>query len=155
MTRPRAFIAGMTHETNSFSPIPTSAESFATETYRPGAATAAPDPPFDTLGYGHFARLCGESGMEVRAGLFTHAGPSAALGARDHAAFRAEILADLERSMPVDAVFLFMHGAQIAEGCDDVEGDLLAGVRDRVGKEVPIAIRLRNSGLRWIIDRAR
>ena len=80
--------------------------------------------------------------MKVHAGLFTHAGPSGPLNARDHQAFRAEFLADLERAMPVDAVFLFMHGAQIAQGCDDVEGDLLAAIRSRVGSAVPIAVLL-------------
>jgi microcystin degradation protein MlrC len=42
----------------------------------------------------------------------------------------------------VDRVFLFMHGAQIAQGCDDVEGDLVEAVRTVVGPQVPIALEL-------------
>ena len=53
----RAFIAGMTHETNSFSPIPTSAENFAAETYRPGPATADPSPR-STLSATAISRAC-------------------------------------------------------------------------------------------------
>ncbi len=138
----RAFIAGLVHETNTFSPIPTSRESFEATSYRPGDGAFALPAELDTLGYGHFARLCQGAGIEVRAGLYAQTGPSAALNARDHAALRAEILASLERAMPVDRVFLFMHGAQIAQGCDDVEGDLLAAIRLRVGPDVPVAILL-------------
>src|SRR5690606_33344949 len=36
----------------------------------------------------------------------------------------------------VGAVLLFLHGAQMAEGCDDCEGDLLARIRKIVGPEV-------------------
>lgn len=32
MSAPRAFVAGLVHETNSFSPIPTNMQSFAAET---------------------------------------------------------------------------------------------------------------------------
>jgi microcystin degradation protein MlrC len=141
-TPPRAFIAGWVHETNTFSPVPASRESFEPSTYRPGDGPFVPPPHIDTLGYGHFARLCQQAGIELRAGLYTHTGPSAALNARDHAAMRAEILAGLERAMPVDRVLLFMHGAQIAQGCDDVEGDLLQAIRQRVGPAVPVAVLL-------------
>lgn len=144
MTRrpPRAFVAGWMHETNTFSPIPTSRESFQAASYRPEPGVFAPPAHIDTLGYGHLARLCQQAGIELHAGLFAHTGPSAAMGARDHAAMRAEILVGLQRAMPVDQVYLFMHGAQIAQGCDDVEGDLLAAVRAVVGPGVPVAVLL-------------
>jgi len=141
MSARRAFIAGLVHETNSFSPIPTNAASFQADAFRPGPQYRPAD-SVDTLGYGVFAELCQAAGIDVRASLFASAQPSAPLVARDHASFKAEIIGDLERAMPVDVVFLFMHGAQIAEGCDDVEGDLAAAVRELVGPEVPIGIEL-------------
>jgi microcystin degradation protein MlrC len=139
---PRAYVAGLVHETNTFSPVPTSRESFEPSTYRPQGGNFVEPEHVDTLGYGHFARLCLEAGIELRAGVYAHTGPSAALNARDHVAMRDEILAGLERAMPVDRVFLFMHGAQIAQGCDDVEGDLLGVIRQRVGASVPVAVLL-------------
>ena len=138
----RAFIAGMVHETNTFSPIPTSIESFAATAFRPVGNNFAPPAHVDTLGYGHFVRLCQQAGIEARLGLFTHTGPSAALVARDHAALRAELLADLDRAGEVDMVLLFMHGAQVAQGCDDVTGELISAMRQRVGAAVPIAVLL-------------
>ncbi len=57
-------------------------------------------------------------------------------------AFRDEIMADLKAAMPVDAVFLSMHGAMVAEGYDDCESDLLAHVRKVVGPDVPVGVEL-------------
>ena len=56
--------------------------------------------------------------------------------------FRDEILADLRRAMPVDAVLLNLHGAMVADGYDDCEGDLLARVRQIVGPSVPVGAEL-------------
>ncbi|TGT32054.1 M81 family peptidase, partial [Mesorhizobium sp. M4B.F.Ca.ET.169.01.1.1] len=47
--------------------------------------------------------------------------------------FRDEILDELKAAMPVDCVLLALHGAFVAEGYDDTEGDLLAHVRAVVG----------------------
>jgi microcystin degradation protein MlrC len=49
-----------------------------------------------------------------------------------------ELLERLRAALPVDAVFLALHGAACAESEDDVEGAVLAEVRQVVGKEVPI-----------------
>ena len=43
--------------------------------------------------------------------------------------FRDEILTQLRAAMPVDGVVLGLHGAMVAHGYDDVEGDLLSKVR--------------------------
>ncbi|MEW5991642.1 MAG: M81 family metallopeptidase [Chloroflexota bacterium] len=42
----------------------------------------------------------------------------------------------------IDGVFLSLHGASLAHGQDDPEGDLLARLRDRLRPGVPIAISL-------------
>src|SRR5262249_37532457 len=57
-------------------------------------------------------------------------------------AFRDEILADLRRAMPVNAVLLNLHGAMVADGYDDCEGDILARVRQIVGPSVPVGAEL-------------
>ncbi len=55
---------------------------------------------------------------------------------------RDEILADLEAAMPVDGVILILHGAMVADGYDDCEGDLIARARRIVGPSVPIGVEL-------------
>jgi microcystin degradation protein MlrC len=42
---------------------------------------------------------------------------------------RDQLLADLRAALPVDMVLLGLHGAMIADGYDDCEGDFLVRVR--------------------------
>ena len=46
------------------------------------------------------------------------------------------LLDELEGVGPVDAVALDLHGAGVAEGLDDIEGDLCRAVRERIGPDV-------------------
>jgi len=55
--------------------------------------------------------------------------------------FRDEILADI-RTMDPDIVLLSMHGAMVAEGYDDCEGDLLARARAIVGPNAVIGLEI-------------
>ena len=55
---------------------------------------------------------------------------------------RDTLLADLQAAMPVDMVLLFMHGAMVAHGYDDCEGDTLARVRKLVGTGATVGIEL-------------
>ena len=49
---------------------------------------------------------------------------------------------DLRTALPVHGVFLSLHGAMVAEHCEDPEGELLASVRSLVGPNVPIVASL-------------
>lgn len=51
-----------------------------------------------------------------------------------------ELSERLRAALPVDAVFLSLHGAAAAEGEDDVEGSVLEEVRRIVGPETPIVV---------------
>ncbi|HET9015587.1 MAG TPA: M81 family metallopeptidase [Thermomicrobiaceae bacterium] len=71
--------------------------------------------------------------------------PSGTIERAAYAAMRDELLAGLRACSatgPVDAVCLALHGAGIAEGVDDLEGDLLAAVRDLVGPDMPVVVTL-------------
>jgi microcystin degradation protein MlrC len=68
--------------------------------------------------------------------------PSAAIVRGVYEEFRDMLLDDLRAAMPVDGVLLFLHGAMVAEGYDDCEGDVLARVRAIVGPQVPIGVEL-------------
>lgn len=52
--------------------------------------------------------------------------------------FVAEIEAGLKAALPLDAVFISAHGAALAEGTDDPDGDLLEAVRRAVGPDIPV-----------------
>lgn len=71
--------------------------------------------------------------MTVAEGLAGFATPAGNTTKPAFEALRDEILEDLERAMPVDAVLLNLHGAMIADGYLDAEGELLRCVRERIG----------------------
>ncbi len=52
--------------------------------------------------------------------------------------WKAEILAGLRAALPLDGVYLALHGAMFVEGMLDAEGDLIAAVREVVGPDVLI-----------------
>ena len=72
-------------------------------------------------------------GWQVVESLCAFAMPAGKTVKKVYEAFRDEIVADLKAAMPVDGVFLSMHGAMVAEGYDDCESDILAHVRKVVG----------------------
>jgi microcystin degradation protein MlrC len=51
-------------------------------------------------------------------------------------------LSDLKAAMPVDVVLLNLHGAMVAHGYDDCEGDLIHHVRQVVGDSATIGVEL-------------
>lgn len=136
----RVFCGALVHETNSFSPIPTSRASFEEHFHRPMSGKSAEgvlEGPEGQLVAAARAR-----GHEVLVGLHCAAAPSAPPSARVYESLRDDLLADLHSSLPVDAVLLFLHGAQSADGYDDCEGDLLGRVRSLVGPRTPIGVEL-------------
>ncbi|MBM3550024.1 MAG: M81 family metallopeptidase [Alphaproteobacteria bacterium] len=137
----KLFTAGFSHETNSFSPLPTSKRSFEELMIRPKTGQGMARLK-DAVGYADFIRLGEESQMQVVKSLYCEAQPSAPMNQKDYEEIRDEILADLKAAMPVDMVLLMLHGAHTAQGYDDCEGDLAERVRAIVGPRVPIGIEL-------------
>jgi len=140
----RIFTAAMIHESNSFSPIPTGIESFREGSFFEPLATsrnqnlrAAESVPF----VGEFVGLFSPD-HEVSPGPIYLAQPSAPVSEAAYHHMRGRILAALRGAGEVDAVALFLHGAQMAFGCDDCEGDLLREIRKIVGPDVPVVALL-------------
>ena len=143
MVRPlKVFLAALAHETNSFSPIPTTTGSFKSSLlYRPGdvlGETQARQFP----GYGDALDIGSQSGDEIVKGTCAWTQPSGPLSRKAYEFLRDEILGQLRAACPVDAVFLVLHGAMMAEGYPDCEGDILQKARDLVGADVPVGALL-------------
>ncbi len=137
----KLFVAGMAHETNTFSPLPTSKRAFEELMVRPKTGQGL-DRMKDAFGYKDFIRMGEQSQMQVTKSLFCMAQPSAPTVQKDYEELRDEILDDLKAAMPVDMVLLMLHGAQMAQGYDDCEGDIVEKVRAIVGPDVPIGMEL-------------
>ncbi len=124
----KIFIAGLSTETNSFSPLPTGALSFAEATVYHGDATR--HPMEYTTAPLHIWREAAESrGWQVVESLSAHAQPAGPTVRSVYEGFRDEILADLKAAGPVDVVLFALHGAMMADGYPDCEGDLIARSR--------------------------
>jgi microcystin degradation protein MlrC len=138
----KVYCASLTHESNSFSPLPTDMASFR-ELFlcRPSAGEGVDilDQPLLEC---NLRMLSLERGWEVVDGLYAGANPSAPTVRRDYESLQADIVEPLRAAMPVDMVLLFLHGAQMAEGYDDCEGAILEAVRAVVGPDVTIGVEL-------------
>lgn len=137
----RIFTASLATETNTFSPVPTDRASFEMAFYAgPGQH---PDTP--TLCSSPIVVLrarAKQDGLTVIEGTAAWAEPGGLLQRQAFEALRDEILDQLRAAMPVDAVILGLHGAMVAQGYDDCEGDLLSRVREIVGPDIVIASEL-------------
>ncbi|WP_153141861.1 M81 family metallopeptidase [Paraburkholderia agricolaris] len=138
----KIFTATLVTETNTFAPSPTGFGGYASfGIFHGDASKVDPDGP---LGDGavELHRLAVAQGHEVVESLSAMAQPSGRTVQAVYEGFRDEILADLRAALPVGAVVLILHGAMVAERCDDCEGELIEEIRRIVGETVPIGVEL-------------
>ncbi len=142
MTPPkRIFVAAMATESNTFSPIPIDLRAFEASLYAPpGRHPATPTLCTAPLTVGR--EVCARRGWVLIEGTAAWADPAGLVARETFEGLRDEILGQLRAALPVDAVVLGLHGAMVAQGCLDPEGDLLARVRDMVGPDVPVCAGL-------------
>jgi len=137
----RVFSAGLGTETNTFAPMPTSLASFRDRDYYP--AGTHPDTVTFAGAPLYVARQRGKAlGWELFEGVVTSAQPGGITTRSAYETLRDELLADLRRALPVDMVLLGLHGAMVADGYDDCEGDVLRRVREIVGPGVTVGAEL-------------
>jgi len=134
----KLFGASLATETNTFSPVPTGLRSF-TVTRKGDYSTY---PPYKDSVVALWHKMANERGYEYVESLIAGAEPAGKTLKKVYEDFRDEILADLRAALPIDAVLLDLHGAMVAEGYDDCEGDLIQHVREIVGASVPIGVEL-------------
>ena len=137
----RLFLAMMSHETNTFSNVPTDRAQFEArdlhyggeiiETYR-GTGTCL----------GGMIEAAERHGITLLPSVAAAASPAGRVTADIYRHVKDRMLADLRAAGRLDGVLLDLHGAMVPEGLDDGEGDLITAVRAAVGPDVPIAVTL-------------
>ena len=137
----RLFTACLGTETNSFSPIPTGMGLFESTMLVRGGQFDERVSLFG-LPLQVWRDRAAKLGWTVTQGLAAFAVPAGDTTRAAHEALRDEILAELKAALPVDAVLLNLHGAMIADGYPDAEGDLMTRVREMVGPDVPVLAEL-------------
>jgi len=137
----RIFTASLATETNTFSPIPTGMDSFKARGYY--RAGKHPDTMLQFSGPLWAARERAKAhGWTVIEGAVAGAVPAGLTTRQAYETLRDEILQDLKNAGPVDVVALGLHGAMVADGYDDCEGDLISRVRELVGPDVVVGAEL-------------
>ncbi len=137
----RVVTGGISHETSTFTPIPTTTANFdelfnlrGQEIIEKFHGTNTPT--------GGFIEGSEAHGFDLVPTLFAEAYPSAPPARAVFDTMVDDMLERMSSALPVDGVLLELHGAMVAEGIDDVEAHLLGAVRDLVGPEVPIVAQL-------------
>jgi len=116
----RIFIARFSHETNTFHPLRTT--SFRYRNLNAGL--------LDAWKNADISVIPGISATPAGGGLIEETACREAM---------ERVYNSLCKAMPVDAVFLRLHGAMFAEGVGHAETELVENIREIVGDKIPIA----------------
>ena len=129
------------HETNTFSILPTTLESYRARVLYEGEEVQArlKGTNNEIAGVMEVAEAQGWELVSPVAGDATPSG-KVARDAWDH--ISGLLLDAIAQQGPFDAVLLSLHGAMVAEDHDDAEGELLSRIRNAVGPDVPVMATL-------------
>ncbi len=137
----RIAVAGISHETNTFSGIKTDLENFhifmaddIVENFRNTRTVI-----------GGFLDVAEEQGTEIVPIISASAMPGGKVANDAYMNLRGRLLEGLKK-IQVDGVLLELHGAMVTEDLDDPEGDILREVRRIVGKNIAVGSSLDQHG---------
>lgn len=126
------------HESNSFAPGLTHEDEFMFA--RGDEMDLVSEDSQNTIGA--FAKKAEEYGWEVIPVVDAGCIPSGEIEKSLYEKIKTEIIKGIRENLPLDGVLLSLHGAALAEGYDDTDGDLLEAVRKEVGPDIPIIVTL-------------
>jgi microcystin degradation protein MlrC len=133
----RVAIGGISHETSTFAVGTTTLKHFEADCLHFGQDIVETNRGIRSF-IGGMIAAADEQGIEVTGTFVAGAEPSGLIERQTYEHLRHELLKALEEAEPLDAVCLSLHGAGLADGYDDLEGDLLTHVRRLVGPTTPI-----------------
>jgi microcystin degradation protein MlrC len=123
----RLFAAGLATETNTFAPFPTGYLGFEEGGVFRGDGSLKGGSLQPVLRV--WRQACEAGGIAFAEGFSSSAQPAGTTVRAVYESYRDEILADIQARGPFDIVLLALHGAMVAEGYDDCEGDLIESIR--------------------------
>lgn len=137
-------VGGFQHETNTFAPNRATLRDFEKHDAWPGLSVG--DALIDNLAGMNipltgFVNAIGDE-YEVASLVWCSAEPSSYVTQHAFDAVMAKMCALLVSEMPVDGVYLDLHGAMVVENFEDGEGEVISRIREIIGEEVPFVISL-------------
>jgi microcystin degradation protein MlrC len=140
----RIAVGGFLHETNTFAPTKAVYADFVHGGGWPGMAVGAAVLKVRNVNVGlaGFLEVAETNGWEIVPTISCAATPCAHV-TEDAFERIAEVMVDgIAAAGQLDAVYLDLHGAMVAEHLDDGEGEILARVRRVIGKDLPLVVSL-------------
>ena len=142
---PRIAFGGFLHETNTFAPSKAPLEAFLHGGGWP--ALSRGDDIYAALknvniGASGFIENASARGWEMVPTLWCMASPSAEVTAEAFDALTDELVERIAAALPVDGVYLDLHGAMVSENHPDGEGEVLRRVRTAIGPDIPLVASL-------------
>jgi microcystin degradation protein MlrC len=138
----RIAIGQLWQETNTFNPLPTTQRDFEQFGALRGAELVERMADTNELGGFIQSLRAWPERPEIVGLVRLPAWPSGAATAGTFAWLRAELIESLRAALPVEGVLLALHGAMVAEGVPDVEGEILVALREVIGPRVPLVATL-------------
>lgn len=132
---------GLSHEANTFEPMLVSPEAMVAAGVHRGGELRAEHAGANTTMAGFLAAE-DLAGVEVVPLLHTADSAAGPISAVAFTSLADELVTALKKNGPFDGVLAALHGAAVAENCNDVDGYLLPRFREIVGGEVPIGVAL-------------
>jgi microcystin degradation protein MlrC len=141
----RIAVAGFQHETNTFSPVKATFADFEAADAWPGLTQG--EAIFDAVsginlavaGFIHEARSLRHELVPL---LWCQAQPSGHVTRDAFERVSALIVEAIRKAGALDAIYLDLHGAMVAEHIDDADGELLRRIRQLGGPRLPIVASL-------------
>ncbi|HEY3678128.1 MAG TPA: M81 family metallopeptidase [Bradyrhizobium sp.] len=141
----RIAVGGFLHETNTFAPTKATYADFVHGGGWPALAEGAGVLKVMrniNVGLAGFVEQAGRNGWELIPTISCGASPSAHVTEDAFERIVKVMIDGIKAAGPIDAVYLDLHGAMVTEHLDDGEGEVLARVRQVIGKDLPLVVSL-------------
>ena len=137
----RIAVAGFMHESNTFSEVPTTLQSYRDANLDYGAKLI---PRWKDAHHevGGFLEGAQRYGFEVVPILMAQATPSGPLTEETYETIFGDILKGLREAGRLDGLLLALHGAMVCRAHQDADGETLVRLRRELGPDFPIGVTL-------------
>lgn len=137
----RIAIGQLAHETNTFSRVRTTVDLFKVWEWTQGEELL--DRHTGVLDYlGGMIERGEELGIEIVPTFAAMANPSGTITQETFQKAKNLLISSIMNAGKLDGICLFLHGAGVAEGVDDIEGEILSELRSVLGSKIPIVAAL-------------
>ncbi len=141
----RIAVGGFLHETNTFAPTRATYADFVHGGGWPAMSRGAgvlKTMRDINVGLAGFIEAAEVNGWELLPTIAAAATPCAHVTKDAFERIAKEMIDGIASAGPLDAVYLDLHGAMVAEHFDDGEGEILRRVREVIGKDLPLVVSL-------------